>query len=1018
MMLAGSCAAHALQGRWPQQGGEQAIEHIMTPRVDAHACFQLAQAAFNCPDPTEARTLLQQALARYDEAVAAEPGNPILQYNRGLVLQHLERYEEALACYDLALAVRPRHADTMNNKGTVLLRLKRHAEALACFEAIFQLVPDHADAYSNATMALLALNRPMDALASARRAVALRPRHADAHNQEGLALMALQRPQEALACYDRGLALQPDQARVWLNRANAQLELGQLTQALVDVDRAISLNPQDPQAPWHKGLCLLKSGVYPAGWALYEWRWKRDDFTSPRRGFAAPQWLGEPMRPGQTLLLHHEQGLGDTVQMLRYLPWLTAQGVRVVAEMPRPLMRLVAGMPGVDDCVPWGEPLPAFDWHCPVMSLPHALRDVVQGIPPPLQPLPLPEGLRDHWAARLPPRGQLRVGLAWSGSTAHRNDRLRSMVLADLLAHLPDGIEYHVLQNEVRPSDEDALRQRGLIDHRGELKDLADAAGLCAQMDLVLAVDTSLAHLAGSLGVPTWLLLPRVSDWRWMQDRRDSPWYPSMTLYRQGPSCSWAEVLQTLAQDLARLAGVTPPDPHRQALVHYREANQCYAHERMADALAAYDRAVALAPHEARFFNNRGNALLALERPQAALDSYDQALKLAPDFLDPLTNRGLALQALGRDAEVLMALERVAERTPNDPEAHLHLGLVRMDQHQLKPAIQSFERALALAPGHTEAHWNLSIACMLDGQLRRGWVEAEWRKHQADHIRTQRRWPTPEWLGQTDLRGKTLLLHHEQGLGDSLQMVRYVPLLQAMGAQVLMDMPMPLVPLLQQLPGVQWLGDGQGPPPHDLHCPMMSLPYALREQLPDTPNPAPYLRCHPSLRAQWQARLGPATGPRVGLAWSGSVAHRNDRKRSMALADWAGRWLPGIEYHVLQKDLREADRATLAASPLRVHSDELHDFNHTAALCAAMDLVITVDTSVVHLAGALGRPTWLLLPYSPDWRWRQAGERTPWYGSVRIFRQGPDRQWAGLLDEVTQALQAWRQARELLVPTV
>ena len=396
MMLAGSCAAHAFQGRRPQQGGEQAIEHIMTPRIDAHACFQLAQAAFNCPDPTEARTLLQQALARYDEAVAAEPGNPILQYNRGLVLQHLERHEEALACYDLALAVRPRHADTMNNKGTVLLRLKRHAEALACFEAIFQLVPDHADAYSNATMALLALNRPMDALASARRAVALRPRHADAHNQEGLALMALQRPQEALACYDRGLALQPDQARVWLNRANAQLELGQLTQALVDVDRAISLNPQDPQAPWHKGLCLLKSGVYPAGWALYEWRWKRDDFTSPRRGFAAPQWLGEPMRPGQTLLLHHEQGLGDTVQMLRYLPWLRAQGVRVVAEMPRPLMRLVAGMPGVDDCVPWGEPLPAFDWHCPVMSLPHALRDVVQGIPPPLQPLPLPEGLREH----------------------------------------------------------------------------------------------------------------------------------------------------------------------------------------------------------------------------------------------------------------------------------------------------------------------------------------------------------------------------------------------------------------------------------------------------------------------------------------------------------------------------------------------------------------------------------------------------------------------------------------------
>ncbi len=1005
-------------GRPPQQGGEQASEHSMTPSIDANACFQLAQAAFNCPQPDQARGLFLQALERYDEAVAAEPGNPIFLYNRGLLLQHMERHEEALVCYDQALQSRPRHADTLNNRGTVLLRLKRHAEALACFEAIFQLAPDHADAYSNAVLALLALNRPKDALTSARRAVALRPQQADGHNHEGLALMALQRPQEALSCYDRALALQPDHARVWLNRANALVDLGQLSQALVDVERAMVLNPQDPQAPWLKGLCLLKSGVYPMGWALYEWRWKRDDFTSPHRGFDAPQWSGEPMAAGQTLLLHHEQGLGDTLQMLRYLPWLKALGVRVVAEMPRALLRLMRRMPGIDECVLWGTPLPAFDWHCPMMSLPHALRDKVQGVPPPLQPLPLPEGVLRDWAAQLPHSRVLRVGLAWSGSSAHRNDRLRSIALADLLAHLPAGIEYHVLQNEVREGDEAALRQSDLIDHRHDLHDMVDAAGLCARMDLVVGVDTSLVHLAGSLGVPTWVLLPQVSDWRWLQDRRDSPWYPSMTLYRQGPSRGWAAVLQTLAHDLAQLAGVAPPDAHPQALVQYREANQCYDHERMADALTAYDQAVALAPSEARFFNNRGNTLLALDRPLAALENYDRALQLAPDFLDPLSNRGLALQALGRDAEVLAALQRVAERTPQDPSAHLNLGLVCMDQHLLQPAIQSFERALALDPGHAEAHWNLSIACMLDGQLRRGWAQAEWRKHQPDHIRTQRRWPTPEWLGQTDLRGKTLLLHHEQGLGDSLQMVRYVPMLQAMGARVLMDMPMPLVPLLQQLPGVQWLVDGQPLPPHDLHCAMMSLPYALREHLPETPNPAPYLRAHPELCTQWQAHLGPAQGPRVGLAWRGSVAHRNDGKRSLALSEWSGRWLPGIEYHVVQKELREADRPALAASPLRVHSDELLDFNHTAALCAAMDLVITVDTSVVHLAGALGRPTWLLLPYSPDWRWRQAGDRTPWYGSVRIFRQGPDRQWAGLLDQVTHALQAWRQDRELLAPTV
>ena len=973
----------------------------------ADACFRRAMQAFTQQNTQEARREFEDALHRYQQLSAEHPQNPVLHYNQGLVYQYLDRLEEALASYERSLAIRPDHPDTLNNRGGVLHRLQRYAEALQSYERIFAQRVEHADAYNNATMALLALQRPLDALNSSNSALRLRPRHADSHNNRGLVLLELQRTQEAADSFTRAIELDPRHQKAWFNRANALLELQQVEQAIANYDQASLLQPGDPQAPWHKSLALLITGQMQQAWPLYDLRWERDNFTSPKRGFSAPQWKGDFDLHGKTVLLHHEQGLGDSIQFMRYVPWVKAQGAaRVIVEVPRNLLRLFSPLESVDEWVPWGEPLPRFDAHCPMMSLPLALQAQVPDIPAPSPYLQSQAGLREVWAKRLGARTRSRVGLVWSGSTVHKNDVRRSLPLADLLPHLPAGIEYHALQKEIREADQVLLRESVIHDHHASIDDMADCAALVDLMDLVISVDTSVAHLAGALGKPVWIMLAFRNDWRWQLQRSDSPWYPTAKLYRQSENRSWPELLQTLTQDLAQWANVPPPERNAQAQRHYFYANQCYAQDRMTHALAAYDRAVALNPQFANAYNNRGNTLLALDQAQAALESYDRALAIDPDFLDPLTNRGLALQKLGRTQEVMQSLERVIARTPQDPEAHLNLGLMRLENRQTQLAKQCFTRAIACDPNHAESHWNLSIAHLLDGELEEGFAQYEWRKQKADVKANARIFHIPEWTGQFDLKGKTLFLHHEQGLGDSLQFVRYLRFVKEQGATLILEMPPPLIPLLQQFQFVDhWMGIGNPVPTPDCHCHMMSLAYALRHTVKSIPSPEAYLRSHPQLRAQWQERLGPAQAPRVGLAWSGSLGHKNDSKRSLPLAEWLPHLPPGLEYHALQKDIRPTDADVLAKGAIHHHSENLHDFNQTAALCDLMDLVISVDTSVVHLAGALGKPTWLMLPFQSDWRWGLTGTTTPWYRSMRIYRQDKRREWGELLMRVGKSLQ-------------
>lgn len=517
-----------------------------------------------------------RALDLIGRAIALQPAHPGYRYNRGLILQQAGRLEDAAADFQAVAALQPADLGAWESLGETLLALGRAEGALAAYDRAVALRPGSAVLRSNRGVALRLLGRLDEALAAQDEAVSIDPRFPEGWSNRGNVLKDLGRLDEALESFDRALQLAPNAPQAQVNRANVLRELARLPEALAGYDRAIALAPGYPEAHHHRAvlmmdlqrpaeavpgfdraialrrpyreaeaaraMALLMAGDFARGWAAYEAR------ALPSPPAADPPWLGREPVEGQTVLVWAEQGLGDTLQFCRYAPRLAERGARVVLQVQPPLATLLKALPGVR-VIGADETPPAFDRHVPLLSLPLALGT----LPTPGAYLSPDPAKARAWAERLGPAARKRVGLFWSGAAGHRNDRHRSLPLARLLAALPPGLDYVSLQREVRPQDQATLAAHPEVRHFGEaLTDFSDTAALVSLMDVVVGVDTSLAHLAGALGKDVRLLLARIGqDWRWMTARDDTPWYPSMTLYRQGEDCRWDRVLAAVARDLA-----------------------------------------------------------------------------------------------------------------------------------------------------------------------------------------------------------------------------------------------------------------------------------------------------------------------------------------------------------------------------------------------------------------------------------------------------------------------------------
>lgn len=488
------------------------------------------------------------------QSLALAPDQPVVWSNRAAGLQRLKRYDEALEACARALALDPASADAYVNQGNVLLDLGRYDEALQASDRAIAVAGDFSEAHCNRGGALQMLARWDDALAAYDRAIALAPKNGRAYSNRAAVLIALHRPDAALADADRALGCDAGDAEAYVNRAMAHKALGALEAATADFDQAILLRPDYATAHWNKALLALLRGDFATGWKGYEWRWRRPPLSAAVKKYPRPLWLGDRPLGGKTVLLHAEQGLGDTIQFCRYAPMVQAAGARVILEAPASLLPLLASLPGAADMVLAADGAGmAFDLHCPLMSLPLAFATEAETIP---APVPYLSADADHaglWHQRLGQKKRPRIGLCWSGRAEHVDDGARSMALAQWQDLLDLPFDFHVVQKDIRRRDQALLAAEArLHDHSAALTDFADTAALIGEMDLVLSVDSAIAHLAGAMGKPVWLLLPWLPDWRWQMARGDSPWYPGMRLWRQQAAGDWAGVLDRVIATLKR----------------------------------------------------------------------------------------------------------------------------------------------------------------------------------------------------------------------------------------------------------------------------------------------------------------------------------------------------------------------------------------------------------------------------------------------------------------------------------
>jgi tetratricopeptide (TPR) repeat protein len=524
------------------------------PAVAAAATVFLNQR----PDHAEARRLRGQAFAeltRDAEALAdldlVAKDNVATLLMRAKLRYAADRAGDAVADYDRVIALVPAHWEALNNRGIALEALQRYDDALRSYERALALNPTNTSVLHNRAASLLTLQRQHEALPLFEHLIAVEPSNVDNWTGHGAALASLLNLDDAIASFDKALALDPASVRALVSRGTVLAAQSRTAEALADYRRALILDPNNATAHANLAFALLADGNLADGFAEYEWRRKDGPIHLTSRRFDTPEWQGEDIA-GKTLLLHPEQGLGDILQFARFVSRLTANGVRVILEVPRTLEALMRTLPGGATIVQTGSTLPPYDFHAPLMSVAHKLRLTLDVIPAAVPYLHAPTDRRTQWRTRMAALARPRVGLCWSGNAEHRNDRARSIPLGELarIAQV-ETASFVSLQRDVRETDKAPFAAlKNIANFMPEVADFADTAALIADLDLVICVDTSVAHLAGALGKPVWILIATSADWRWLKGRDDSPWYPTARLFRQKTHGNWNEVIDLVRAEL------------------------------------------------------------------------------------------------------------------------------------------------------------------------------------------------------------------------------------------------------------------------------------------------------------------------------------------------------------------------------------------------------------------------------------------------------------------------------------
>ncbi len=442
-------------------------------------------------------------------------------YTLGVFLQEKGFFDEAVLHYQKAISVNPNFIEAHFNMGVAYQQLGEHEKAILAYQQV----------------------------------IALNSENPKAHLNLGIAFKELGLYEEALKSLKTALKIKPDYAMALYNLGNVYLAKGQYNEAMDYYKKTISIDQEYAEAHWNIALLNLLSGNFKEGWQGYEWRWKLGNLAV-KKNFNKPEWDGSDIN-GKTILIYTEQGFGDTIQFIRYVPLIAKQNAKVIIECEKELIALLRNVEGVYDIFPKESKLPDFDFHCPLLSLPLKFNTTIDTIPSQIPYINVDAELMKKWRAKIPANSKLNVGLTWAGNPELRRDYNRSCSFDDLshLLNIPDINFYSLQKGEAFYQILNNPEGIKVLDYTDELNDFADTAALIQNLDLVISVDTAVAHLAGALGRPVWTLLPFVPDWRWMLDREDSPWYPTMRLFRQPSIGDWKSVIERVKDELKKLIG-------------------------------------------------------------------------------------------------------------------------------------------------------------------------------------------------------------------------------------------------------------------------------------------------------------------------------------------------------------------------------------------------------------------------------------------------------------------------------
>ncbi|MEO5332484.1 MAG: tetratricopeptide repeat protein [Magnetococcus sp. YQC-5] len=967
-------------------------------------------------------------------------------------LLNQNRWEEALTLLTPLRHQMPGHPHLLHLYGLACQMagdLHRASEALSQAVAILPLKPDF-------HLALGLLLKQKGALFPAierlQEALRLNPNSADIHFHLGDLCMDQGRIEAAIDHFCQAIAQRPSFLEAWINLGLCQKSRHHFSAAMASFQAAIRVQPNNAKAHVNLAMTCLSMEEYPMGWQEYEWRFQLDALPHSDLPAHLPRWRGEDLS-GKTVLIIGEQGYGDILQFIRFVPAIKQAGARrVVLTVPTPLLTLfdsVSGLDHIQNHLHFTEPL---DCYIPLLSLPGLLGITIKNIPYSNGYL-LPDPQRvSEWHPFMTQPG-FKVGLVWEGKPLYKNDplRRRSCTLADLapLARV-DGVIFFSLQkgpaNQQVSHPPHGMR---LISLDEQLTDFATTAAVMAHLDLVITIDTATAHLAGALGKPVWTLLPYAPDWRWGTTLNTTPWYTTMRIFRQTIPDQWAEPILEMTTALEHsvihpsvtpVPAITVPDLLNRALEHLQQKNHI--------AVSALVRQIlTLDPDNADALYLLGMSASDMNHLELACNLLEKAIERNPKQPYYHFNHGSILNVRGRVQEAKQALLTAIQLKPDMAEAHVNLGNLLFSQRDLKAAAEYYLKAVCLNPNLGTSYYNLGVifqeygdhvsaleqfqhalrcmpedanthmghACSLLklGDFAKGWQEYEWRFRMPK--RSPRICPVPRWDGSSP-KGQRIYVYTEQGFGDALMFVRYAPLLRAMGGIVHLECRPELANLLTSS-GLadqifsRALDDGQPPPfEYDRHIPLMSLPHLFKTTLQTIPSHVPYLTPDPERVQAWAHRLGPKQGLRVGLVWSGNPETSVNQYRACTLAAMLPLTLvPDVTFYSLQKG-SPADQLTPV---LRQRHDilaldaELTDFSETAAALCNMDLLISTDTAIVHLAGGLGIPVWTLLHTASEWRWLETRQDTPWYPSMRLFRQHKAGDWHEVVNRARSALADW-----------